>query len=130
MLRFTPRWLAHGLLFACLVMLFIGCGSPPSRDLFYVRSGSGCPSDAPPALDLSQPAGFTSRVFAVQVAATETSGIHRYWRRKVKSLESELRSVRRPAPWPALIAKLDLARTEKRAFSRCRRIVVKGQPNG
>ena len=119
-------WLDLSLL---LCLGLAACGSPSSRNLYYIWNGSHCPLVAPPALNLDQDAGFTSRSPAARVAATETVGIGEFWQARVKSLHNAVVSQSSRRTRAALAAQLAATRAQAKAFSHCRRIVVRGKAN-
>ena len=128
-MRISKRQIVAWLALSSFTVLAAGCGGTPSAKLYYVWNGAACPPSAPAGLGLSQTPGFTSRTVAVQVAATETSGISQYWRQKVKWTKQALATNPDPATRATETAQLTFDRSELHEFAHCTRRVVLGTPN-
>ena len=113
--------------------LWSGCGPAPVGDLYYVWPGADCPAHVK-GLNVSKPAGFTSRRVAYRVAAAETVGIRTYPDVEIGEIRKELKTltpsnshnVHARGTLDAQIARLE---KEKRSLRNCSRIVVKGVPD-
>lgn len=125
-----------GVALVLLICVLAGCGSAPTKDLWYVHFGAQCPKPNT-GVDTNNPAGFTSVGAARTAARIETKGPRIYWQAHLVAAKQQLNSARtnahlsasaRAAAIKAASILVVEYRTLLGGYAHCTKYVVKGVP--